>query len=148
MHKEIHLAMPENEYGGCPVSAPPMQDTKEYYPELTYVSEYELDIPDDGVMTVRYRTVRQSDEVRNGKHRHSCTVEITDILSAKEENGSKAPAKSGNETRDALDKLAEEAAKHLEEDSQEIKEDSGEDEEHADEDADLARRIRSVLNSY
>lgn len=98
------------EHGGM---MPMMENGGEdgYYPEFTYDAPEPLDLPDEGVMKIRFRKERSS-ERRMGDHTmHSCTVSVLSIesvKSVKKEAEDDMPVKSDHSTEEALDKLAEE----------------------------------------
>jgi hypothetical protein len=68
-----------------------------------------LDLPQDGLLTVKYHVKRETSEVdrKTGKHCYYCDIEVLSIEKVKSEEAV-APAKSGSEAADALDKLMEE----------------------------------------
>src|SRR6266568_4576416 len=76
------------------------------YPILHYSGPKDLDLPQDGTMTVKYHLKRETSEVdrETGKHHYDCDLEILSIEKLKSEEAV-APAKSGSEAADALDKL-------------------------------------------
>lgn len=87
---------------------PMMQERDEYYPEFEYSGEKPLDLPDEGVMKIRYRKVRSSERLVGEEKVYTCTVEVMSIESVKgvkEDAESDMPVKNGNETEDALDSL-------------------------------------------
>lgn len=79
------------------------------YPVLHYSGPEDLDLPQDGVMTVKYHVKREVSEVdrKTGKHHYDCDIEILSIEKIKGKEVS-APAKSGSEAGDALDRLKDE----------------------------------------
>lgn len=79
-----------------------------HYPEFTYDSPEELDLPDEGVMKIRFRKTRSSERLMDDHKMHSCTVEVLAIESVKatkKEAEDDMPVKSDRSTEDALDKL-------------------------------------------
>jgi hypothetical protein len=104
------LAMKESEVydlSSGPVSPQSMPD-KTFYPHFHYEGPEELDIPEEGTMTIRYKQTREVSERKSGKPDwYECDVEVKEIVSV---NGKKnsAPARSGSEAGEALDRLAEE----------------------------------------
>lgn len=101
--KSVNLAMGPG-HGGLSVMSEPM----EHYPEFEYSGEKPLDLPDEGVMKIRYRKVRSSERLVNDEKIHTCTVEVMSIESVKgvkEDAESDMPVKNGNDTEDALDSL-------------------------------------------
>ena len=85
------------------------------YPVLHYRGDDELDLPQDGTMTVKFHVKRETSEVdrKTGKHNYECDIEILSIEKVKGEDAV-APAKSGSEAADALDKLMEEHSEEKE----------------------------------
>ena len=81
---------------------------EEKFPILRYEGPADLDLPQDGTMTVKYHVKRETSEVdrKTGKHHYCCDIEILSIEKVKGE--SVAPARSGSEAGDALDRLKEE----------------------------------------
>lgn len=77
------------------------------YPEFHYCGDSELELPDEGVMEIKFRKVSEEERVdREGNKRFSCTVEVRKILKVDGEDV-KAPATSGEggKTEAALDKI-------------------------------------------
>lgn len=109
MSKSIDLGM---SHGGPKMDMVSKWD-EEYYPEFEYSGEKPLDLPDEGVMKIRYRKVRSSERLVGEEKVHTCTVEVMSIESVKgvkEDAESDMPVKNGNETEDALDNLMREKA--------------------------------------
>ena len=104
--KNIDLAM---DYGG-PMEPMPMKAPEKHYPSFTYDGSTELDLPDSGVMTIRFKEIRREESSRNGVERYSCTVEVQQIISVKPD--AEPPAKTDKSASDALDELM--AAKEAE----------------------------------
>jgi len=98
-----------SEENGGPEGPPSIPD--KYYPSLHISGKEELDIPKEGLMTVRYKKVSSS-ESRNEKSgpRYSCTIEVYKIVSA-ESDEAESPTKRNSESEDALDKLMDEKKK-------------------------------------
>jgi len=78
------------------------------FPTLHYEGSDDLDLPQDGTMTVRYHVKRETNEVdrKTGKHHYCCDIEILSIEKIKGEDPI-APTRSGSESADALDRLME-----------------------------------------
>lgn len=96
-------------------------DEEVHYPMLHTHTEEDLDLPMEGTMVIRYcvhRAVSVKDE--DGKHTYDCDIEVKEIVSV---NGDKKevrpPARSGNDTESALDRLAEALNGHEEEEEEE-----------------------------
>lgn len=83
----------------------------EHYPEFHYSGKEKLDIPHEGVMTIRYKKTSSTmnDNERSGKT-YSCSVEVREVISV-ESDDPEAPTKSNRETEDALDALVAEKKK-------------------------------------
>lgn len=83
-------------------------DSKEpevHYPTFNYDGKEKLDVPDEGVMTIRYKKTHSSmsESERSGK-RYSCCVEVREVISA--EGGEvEAPSKRNKDAEESLDKL-------------------------------------------
>ncbi|SRR6266567_4212966 len=90
---------------GYGLSVPTPSDEPRY-PILHYSGPKDLDLPQDGTITVKYHLKRETSEVdrKTGKHHYDCDIEILSIEKLKSEEAV-APAKSGSEAADALDKL-------------------------------------------
>jgi hypothetical protein len=93
---------------GYGINTVPSQDESRY-PVLHYCGSKDLDLPQDGTMTVKFHVRRETSEVdrKTGKHSYDCDIEILSIEKVKGEDAV-APARSGSEAADALDKLMEE----------------------------------------
>lgn len=101
----VNLAM--KSLGG-PVAM--LDKAEEYYPEFHYRGDKELDIPDEGVMKIRFRKVSEEKRTCNGGEKcFSCSVEVQEILKVEGHKGTKPPATSGTakNTEAALDKILE-----------------------------------------
>lgn len=88
-----------------------MEDEKEHYPSFTYSGKKDLDLPEEGVMKIRFRKVRSSESKMGDHTMHECTVEVESIESVKgerEEAEDEAPTRKEHGTEDALDALARE----------------------------------------
>jgi hypothetical protein len=79
-----------------------------YYPEFTFKYDEPDAVPDTGTMTIKYRVARRSEDAKRPKdERYSCTIEVTEIVSANKMKD-ESPSKKYNEAGEALDKLAAE----------------------------------------
>lgn len=90
-------------YGGelVPISS---KSREKDYPTFTVERDSELDIPEEGVMSIRYRKVRSSESVdKSGDEHYSCTIEVQAIEDVEEEADEERS--STNDTADALDEL-------------------------------------------
>jgi hypothetical protein len=108
----IKLGSTEN---GSSLSMAAVKDTpSEHFPTLHISSKEELDLPDKGVMLVKYRKVRSSsDKPANGEPLYSCTFDIKEIVAVtgkdSDEDEVESPAKNrSKETEDALDAILRE----------------------------------------
>jgi hypothetical protein len=107
---------PEYENGPTPVGLGGPEEDK--YPTLHYQGPEDLDLPQTGEMTVRYRVKSETSKVNvQGKHFYRCDIEISEILKLKGDDEFTPPSKSGSSAGDALDRLKEEMeAKETDED--------------------------------
>lgn len=86
----------------------PLREDDEYYPSFHYTGEEKLDIPHEGVMTIRYKKTSSSmSEGKGGKH-YSCTVEVQEIISVEGKKGADAPSKRDRTAEESLDRLMKE----------------------------------------
>jgi hypothetical protein len=68
------------------------------------------DLPDEGIMTIRFKKVEETISNRGEKEHYSCCIEAREIVDVVEEGS--APAKSrSRDTEDALDNLAKKYSK-------------------------------------
>jgi len=89
----------------------PVESYKEtYYPEFTYTGEEELDLPEEGTMTIKYCVKREVSEHRGEKERYTCTIGVKEILSVKAEKDER-PSKRDMSAEDALDTIAKSLSK-------------------------------------
>jgi len=75
-----------------------------YYPTLYLDVPKKLDLPEEGVITLRYKMVRDTTHLKD-KPRSSVELDIHEILSVKGDTVKKI----NSDSEDALDKYAEEA---------------------------------------
>jgi hypothetical protein len=97
------------EYGklGIPMSMDSTADEK-HYPSFHYEGDEELGLPETGTMTIKFCVRREvSGKRESGKHYYECDISVEKILSVKGQKSEEAPARSGSDAADALDKLAE-----------------------------------------
>lgn len=71
----------------------------EYYPSITFHEDEPLDLPKEGLMVIRYKKARSTEE-KDGSY--SCTVEVQEIVSV-EAKENKAPSKRDKSGEEALD---------------------------------------------
>jgi hypothetical protein len=119
MDKEISLAMDELSGVSVPTLAEP-KDREPDYPSFHYDGEKELDLPDEGEMTIRFRKVSETSSVnKQGEHRYACTIEVQAICDVEgEEEPDEMYSDKAKGTEDALDALKEMMEKHLAEESE------------------------------
>lgn len=115
MSANLNIDLGSKDNGPCCVS----QSTPEkYYPTVSYHGDKEIELPEEGEMTIKFKRVGKSESTdRSGKESYSCTFEVREIVSCEgcsvEAEDAEEPAgKAKNEAEDALDKLmAEKMAK-------------------------------------
>jgi hypothetical protein len=96
------------------LSEPMKMDSKEkVYPCFHYCGPKELDLPDEGELTVRFRKKRETSSIEeDGSHYYECDIEVRAITEVDGEDMEvEAPAHSNDEAGDALDNIARELAK-------------------------------------
>lgn len=79
-----------------------------HYPEFHYCGDKEIDLPDEGVMEIRFRKVSEEERSNgDGKKRYSFTVCVEEILEVEGKEEVEAPATSGTakNTEQALDEI-------------------------------------------
>jgi hypothetical protein len=85
------------------------KDREPDYPTFHYDGRKELDLPDEGEMTIKFRKVSSTSSVnKEGEHRYACTIEVQSICDVEDgdEDDVEAPVNTrGNGTADALDKI-------------------------------------------
>lgn len=97
------------ESNGAEVAPSPRKE--KYYPSLHVSGKKELEIPKEGLMTIRYKKVNSSQsESEDDGPRYSCTIEVHELVSADGEEV-ESPTKKNSESEDALDKLMDEKKK-------------------------------------
>ncbi len=92
---------------GCcaPVCAPEKREKS--YPSVYLEGKENFDLPDEGVMTVKFRKCRDSKSTpRDGDDHYETVIDLMEIVSVKGESTEKEES-----TAEALDKLKEEAEK-------------------------------------
>lgn len=76
------------------------------YPEFSFTESEPCNLPDEGELTIKYRLVRHATDTTNeDRPKYSYTVCVKKLISAEGEKD-KRPARSLNESDDALDVLA------------------------------------------
>jgi hypothetical protein len=90
----------------CPGNSVKTEEPEKYYPSL-YIADYDGgDLPEEGVLTVRFRKTRETKDLKREKT--SCDLEILEILDA---NGHQYSSVQEDETGRALDRYKEESEK-------------------------------------
>jgi hypothetical protein len=114
MSKEISLA---REYPtDSPMSISAASPRGPDYPTFHYEGPEELDLPDKGELTIKFRKTSETSSVdKSGKHWYACTIEvqsICDVDDGDEDDQPEAPARGSDKAvSDILDSLME---KHME----------------------------------
>jgi hypothetical protein len=91
---------------GSGLEAPKEYDPeKPHYPFIT-VNDDDIELPDEGTITVQYRKVREVTTNEDGKEKYSCTLDLIAIKDVKDGAVPK-PYKSRDKAGDALDLIAE-----------------------------------------
>ena len=81
------------------------------YPEVSFTEDEPCNIPEEGVLTVKYRLVRHgTDTSDENRPQYSYTICLKELVSAVSEE-LEAPSKKYDEAGEALDKLAAEKLK-------------------------------------
>lgn len=90
------------ESGGGPSPAVLVSKEK-YYPNL-YLDNIadELDLPEDGLMVIRYHKTSETTTDREGEKTQCCSIEVREIVSVKPEKSSKNDEKSPGEILDEM----------------------------------------------
>lgn len=100
------------------------------YPHFHYEGEEELEIPDEGTMTVKYKVVFKSNTETEDEEHYTCKVEVQKIIAVEGEKD-EAPAHGMKGAEEALDELMEAARKAVE--AEDDEEDEGEEDDSEDE---------------
>jgi hypothetical protein len=121
MSTEIDLGVSNKDrYGGLgspmAVSGPSDSEKKLHYPTFTYEGPEELDLPEEGILEIRFKKRRETSKVReDGKHWYECEIEVRCICEVESEE-EEAPTRRDTSAEDALDALAEALGKSRESD--------------------------------
>lgn len=89
------------------------------FPEFHYAGREDLDLPDSGEITFRFKKTQEKRLVVNGVHYYECCADLVKITDKPEEGSTTAPAKSYDEAGDALDKIRKDMEGEHEEDEDE-----------------------------
>lgn len=109
---EIDLGVPFKEKYGEPmaVSSPESKDDISF-PEFTYSGPVELELPDEGVMEIKFCKKSETSSTReDGKHWYECRIQVKSIVEVEgedDEDEVPPPTRRNNDAEMALDKLAE-----------------------------------------
>jgi hypothetical protein len=80
---------------------------EKYYPSFHYEGDKELDVPEEGTMTIRFKRTGRSESEHDDKVRYSCSIDVLSIESVEGQNDEDdSPAKSYDDASVALDKIA------------------------------------------
>lgn len=82
---------------------------RKYYPNFHCEGETDIELPEEGTMTIKFKRTSREERDKNGKKRYSYSV---DVLGIDKVDGVKSeiddkPAKSYDAASSALDKIAE-----------------------------------------
>jgi hypothetical protein len=112
--KEISL---ELYYGDMPsvAGSANLEKREPSYPTFHYEGKEELDLPDEGEMTITFRKTSSTSSVdKKGEHRYACTIEVQSICDVEDgdEDDIEAPAHGSDKSvSDLLDDMMK---KHVE----------------------------------
>jgi hypothetical protein len=108
MSKEISLAREYDHEGPLAVAMP---DRGPDYPTFTYSGKKELDLPEEGEMTVKFKKVSETSSTnKDGTHYYECRIEVQSICDVEddgdEDDAPEAPARGSDKSvSDILDGL-------------------------------------------
>lgn len=120
MSKEISLA---REYSNdSPMGSPVAAQRGPDYPSFHYEGPKELDLPDEGELTIKFRKTSETSSVdKSGKHWYACCIEVQSIcdVEGEDEDEVESPTNTqGNGTAEALDKILATMEKMVEKDEE------------------------------
>jgi hypothetical protein len=99
---KINFDLAQKDMMCCPQGA--TRDDSTSYPSFHYSGDEELELPDSGTMTIRFKKSGSSESTDSkGKERYSCTIDVQEIVSVEAGSGKKSAAR---ESEDALDAIA------------------------------------------
>jgi len=105
--KEISLEL-THDYGS-PIAMTDGDSKREPdYPTFHYEGKEDLDLPEEGEMTIKFRKVSSTSSVnKKGEHRYACTIEVQSVcdVEGEEEPDEMYSAGSSKESGDALDEI-------------------------------------------
>src|SRR6267142_2942123 len=110
MDKEISL---ELDHGNYPMAVSTSESKRSPdYPTFHYDGKEELNLPDKGEITVRFRKVSETSSVtKAGEHRYACTIEVQAICDVEGEEDSTDAYDQKNSVENILDGLMEKLQK-------------------------------------
>jgi len=122
MSKEISLAREYPREGLSTVAGSPLNSEPDY-PQFHYSGKKELDLPDEGEMTIKFRKRRETcEKAKDGTHFYECDIEVKSICSVEgdeDDDDVEAPTNTrGNGTAEALDKILATMEKMVEKDEE------------------------------
>lgn len=97
------------------------------YPHFHYCGPIELDLPDEGEMTIRFCKRSETSSIEeDGSHWYECKIEVEKIVAVngEEKEEISAPSISHSEAASALDRIAEELEKLQAHEAEGMKEES------------------------
>jgi len=105
----------DNEYPA--LASEPSKDREPDYPSFHYSGKKELDLPDEGEMTIKFKKVSETSSVnKQGEHRYACTIEVQAICHVDGEDSDEEPQSNYTSrtsgTESALDAIKELLEKH------------------------------------
>jgi hypothetical protein len=110
MAKQLNFDLGQENDGPCCCDAPVRSEKQLYYPSFYVNGDRKLDVPDEGVMTIKYKKVSSAQsEDKRGKH-YSCCIEVREVVDV-ESDEVEAPSKRDRSAEDALDSLMSEKQK-------------------------------------
>jgi len=114
--KSVSIDLGSGGPSDCCSDTPLKSEPSKYYPSVHYNGDEELNIPDEGEMTIRYKKTASGHNVDStGKKHYNCTIEVREITGT-ESGEVSAPAKNlSSEAGDSLDRLRRERVKEMKE---------------------------------
>lgn len=99
------------------------EEPRVHYPTLCYSGPNEVELPEEGTATIRFKVTRKVEETRNGKEWYQVEMEVQCLCDVSDAGGPDKMFKSSSkDTEDALDKLAKEKMAEEEDDEDEDEE--------------------------
>lgn len=101
---KMNFDMAQKDSMCCPYPEPVSRDDRVSYPSFHYSGDAELELPDSGVMTIRFKKSGSSESTDSrGKEHYSCTIDVHEIVSV---DGGGMKKNAARESEDALDAIA------------------------------------------